>query len=430
MGGRAALAAMVLAMLAAAATAAADDPRYPDPAGYCDPASTHHDPRDTARDAPPVALPPGFTRRFERLVGVRTPVIEAGPRDSAEAIVFMHGNPGSSLDYAGLMAAVPRGARAVAFDFPGFGKAEKPYDFPYSLAGVPGQMSSVLRDLGIRRVHLVAHDIGGVVGLEWGAAHPRQLASVTALNSGALIGYTDHEFARSWRTPVQGEASMAAVTREGFVSTIQGREPRPLPREFLDRNYDDFDRGTRCAILRIYRLGDDVSQIGERQAARLRPHDVPALVLWGMRDSFLHPSVADRQRDAFPRAEIHRFADSGHWPFVTEEARSIALARDFFTRTISQRAGRPIRLSVRPRRLRARRTTRLRVQAVVGPAAQPLAGALVTLGKRRARTDSDGRATLQVRPRRTGRLSVRAAKDELAPGRAVVRVLRPARRAR
>ena len=28
--------------------------------------------------------------------GLRTPVLEAGPADASEAVVFVHGNPGSS----------------------------------------------------------------------------------------------------------------------------------------------------------------------------------------------------------------------------------------------------------------------------------------------------------------------------------------------
>jgi cytochrome c-type biogenesis protein CcmE len=33
------------------------------------------------------------------VAGVRSPVIEAGPEGAAEAVVYVHGNPGSRLDF-------------------------------------------------------------------------------------------------------------------------------------------------------------------------------------------------------------------------------------------------------------------------------------------------------------------------------------------
>ena len=46
--------------------------------------------------------------------GLHTPLIEAGNPDSREAIVFMHGNSGSSLDFAGILRAAPPGAPSPA----------------------------------------------------------------------------------------------------------------------------------------------------------------------------------------------------------------------------------------------------------------------------------------------------------------------------
>ena len=66
------------------------------------------------------------TRRNSTITvsGVRSPVIEAGPAGVAEAVLFVHGNPGSSTDWTALVDAVGALARAVALDMPGFGKAE------------------------------------------------------------------------------------------------------------------------------------------------------------------------------------------------------------------------------------------------------------------------------------------------------------------
>lgn len=310
-----------------------------DPNGYCLPQNSHFDPQDVRRpDAPPIALPPGFARRRISVAGFNTTVIERGPRDSEEAVVFMHGNPGSSLDFIGLLRAVPEGTRVIAFDILGFGAADKPYDFPYDLASSRPVLDRAFRELGIERMHLVGHDIGSVVGVDYAARNPHKLASAVLIAGGILIGYVDHHFARIWKTPRLGEESMRGVDREGFIRVIQAHNPRPLPREFLDRNYDYFDRGTRCAILKIYRAMPNIDRLSRQRAAALRPHDKPALVIWGDRDPFLPQHLAYGNREGFPRAAVHVFANSGHWPFVDEEARTVRLMNAFLARHVGGRS--------------------------------------------------------------------------------------------
>ena len=84
--------------------------------------------------------------------------------------------------------------------------------------------------------------------------------------------------------------------------------------------YDDFDRHTRHAVLDLFRSVPDVAATGAQLAAALRPLDRPALVLWGRHDPYLPAALADRQRDAFPRAQIRVLERSGHWPFVDDPA--------------------------------------------------------------------------------------------------------------
>ena len=61
--------------------------------------------------------------------GIRSPILQAGPPHAGEAVVFVHGNPGSSQDWARLVERTGAFARAVAWDHPGFGQADKPAGF-------------------------------------------------------------------------------------------------------------------------------------------------------------------------------------------------------------------------------------------------------------------------------------------------------------
>ena len=186
--------------------------------------------------------------------------------------------------------------------------------------------------LGIERVHLVAHDFGGPWGLAWAAGEPDRFASAVLLGTGALPGYRWHALARLWRTPHAGELLMATATRLGFRLLLRRGNPRGLPRPFVDRMYDDFDRETRRAVLELYRSVPDVAGAGERLAQALRPLDRPALVLWGRHDPYIPVTNAERQRAAFPRAEIRVLERSGHWPFVDDPATVTAALTGFLAR--------------------------------------------------------------------------------------------------
>ena len=137
-----------------------------------------------------------------RVAGVRSPLIEAGPPDAEEAVVFVHGNPGSSLDWVDLAKRVGPFGRAVALDMPGFGRADKPADFEYTVEGYARHLDGALGRLGVRRAHLVLHDFGGPWGLQWAAEHPDQFASVVLINIGVMPEYRWHYLARIWRTPI------------------------------------------------------------------------------------------------------------------------------------------------------------------------------------------------------------------------------------
>jgi len=252
--------------------------------------------------------------------GVRSKVIGAGPR-GAEAAVFVHGNPGSGEDFAAMVEQVGAFGRAVAIDMPGFGEADRPRDFAYTVEGYAAHLGGALEQLGVERAHLVLHDFGGPWGLQWAASHPGQFKSVVLIDTGVLLDYRWHAMARRWRTPILGELTMALMAlapAKGFRQAMNRGLPRPLPDAFLDRMRAQMDGGTRRAVLKLYRATSDVGGDARRLMAALRPLDRPALVIWGERDAYLPVAQARRQLETFPRARIATLPESGHWPFADD----------------------------------------------------------------------------------------------------------------
>src|ERR1700674_211353 len=120
--------------------------------------------------------------------GVRSPVFEAGPKDASEAAVFVHGNPGPGSDFNHLVDLVGAYGRSLTLDLPGFGQADKPADFDYTVEGYARHLGSALDQLKVTKAHLVMHDFGGPFGLMWAAENPGRLGSVVLINAGILPG--------------------------------------------------------------------------------------------------------------------------------------------------------------------------------------------------------------------------------------------------
>jgi pimeloyl-ACP methyl ester carboxylesterase len=268
--------------------------------------------------------------------GVRSPVLQAGPSEASEAVVFVHGNPGPKEDWTELLALVGEFARAVAPDMPGFGAADKPSDFDYTIGGYSDHLAGVLDQLGIRRAHLVLHDLGGLWGLAWAVKHPESFASATLIGTGTAADFRWHRYARIWRTPILGELFQAAATRQG-LRFLLGRENPKLPREAIDHYYTNTRSwATKRAILKFYRATPE--SLLAAPAPALRALDRPALVLWPTDDPYLPVELAERQRQAFPSARIELLEGHGHWPFLEDPKQVASLVVPFLREQTSAAA--------------------------------------------------------------------------------------------
>jgi pimeloyl-ACP methyl ester carboxylesterase len=246
----------------------------------------------------------------------------------------MHGNPGRGTDWEYLLSEVAGFARAIAPDMPGFGAADKPADFEYTVGGYARHLAGVLDQLGVERAHLVLHDFGGPWGLAWGLANPQAFRSATLINTSALVEYRWHRYARIWRTPLVGELFQAALSRPAY-RLVAGRDNPRLDRADLDRLYEQArPPETKRAVLRLYRATDP--DFAEPFIEHLRKLDRPALVIWGGDEPYLPPEQAELQRGAFPSARVEVLEGHGHWVFWEDPERVAGLAVPFLREQVGR----------------------------------------------------------------------------------------------
>ena len=268
-----------------------------------------------------------FQTRHLVVNGVHSPVLIGGTEATGEAVVFVHGNPDAGSDWEPLMKHVAEFAAVVAPDMPGFGGADKDAAQDYTLAAYGAHLGGVIDQLGIDRVHLVAHDFGGPFALTWAAANPGKVASVTLINTGVLLDYRWHRLARVWRIPVVAELFMRATTRRAARFVIRHDNPG-LPQEWVNRIVEHLlPAGTKRAVLRLYRSTrqEDMDALVEP----LRDRDPDTLVVFGAADVYIPVEQAERQRRVFPRARVETLPGVGHWAWLEQPDQVASLVVPF-----------------------------------------------------------------------------------------------------
>ncbi|MDX6208965.1 MAG: hypothetical protein QOF82_1900 [Frankiales bacterium] len=119
--------------------------------------------------------------------GLRVHVVRHGAATHAQPglpLVLLHGLPTSSYLWHDVMRDLERSHPMVAPDLLGFGRSERPARRErYALEAQARLMLLVLDELGLDRVVLVGHDLGGTVAVHMTALAPERVAGLVLCHS-------------------------------------------------------------------------------------------------------------------------------------------------------------------------------------------------------------------------------------------------------
>ena len=225
-------------------------------------------------------------------------------------VLYLHGIPTSSDDWVEFLALTG----GIAPDLIGFGRSGKGGHLDYSLAGLTGFLERFLAEVHVDAVKLVAHDWGVAVGLTLAARHPERIERLVLMNAPPLFGgFAWPRLVQWWRAPWIGEGLMGSTTRGMFARTLRHGSVREnaWPDERVNEVWDQFDQGTQRAILRLVR-----STAGGLPSPDLPSAGRQPLIIWGDRDPWYPPAVADGYAAHLRGATIDRLSDAGHWPWL------------------------------------------------------------------------------------------------------------------
>jgi haloalkane dehalogenase len=258
---------------------------------------------------------------------------------------MVHGNPTWSFHFRRLVEALGPSHRAIVPDHIGCGLSDKPDDsnYLYTLESRVDDLEALLAHLDVDRdVSLVLHDWGGMIGMAYAARHPERIARIVVMNTAAFHMPKSKTLPRAlWfcRDTLLGALAVRGLNAFAKGTARIGCTRYPLARDVRRayvEPYDSWDH--RIAIHRFVqdiplRAGDRSFELVSWVQDRLPElAEVPMLIAWGMKDFVFDHHFLGEWIRRFPRAEVLRFEESGHYVLEDESERLVPAIAAFVGR--------------------------------------------------------------------------------------------------
>ncbi len=241
------------------------------------------------------------------IVVIENQVVHYETFGRGQPVVFLHGWLGSWRYWFPTMEVVAADFRSYSFDFWGFGDSRRKNTHE-SIHSYSDQVIRFLDALGIDRVLLVGHSMGGMVALKTAINHPERILRVATVGAPIvgdslswLLKLTDHPFLAG------GFASLPWLRRYLFRLFL-GETPDQEVDEVVDDSVKSNANTLRRAVSSMLRT--DLRP----ELPRLR---VPTLIVHGGRDDIVSPNQIELFAH-IPVAEVVLMSSSRHFPFLDE----------------------------------------------------------------------------------------------------------------
>ncbi len=288
---------------------------------------------------PDVAALYPFQSRYLDLDGIAYHYVDEGQGDP---VVMVHGNPTWSFYFRGIVQALSPQYRTIAPDHVGCGLSGRPDDarYPYRLERRVDDLTRLLDNLGLKKdITLIVHDWGGMIGMGFATRYPERIKRLVVTNTSGF------HLPQAKRLPLSIRACRSGLTgpllvrglnafSRGAVRSCVTRRalPGPVARGYL-APYGSWD--DRRAVLRFVQdIPLDAGHPSHAAVSAVEDNlkelaQIPMLILWGARDFVFDDHFLDGWRRRFPKAEVHRFAEAGHYLFEDEAEAVVPLIKRF-----------------------------------------------------------------------------------------------------
>lgn len=247
--------------------------------------------------------------------GVTTRVLEAG---EGPAVLFIHGlSTRADRWRAALGEFAQQGFRAIAFDLPGHGLADKGPGFDYSSPALASYTLQLLDALGIERAHFIGTSLGGHIAALAALQAPERCMSLYLVASLGLAPLAPAA-AEGIRTSVRNTSveGVRAKLQNVFIDRRLATESLIAEESRINSSAGAVEALTALGDYIVRSLNDELVLDAVRGLALRKPVGL----LWGEEDRMVPLSVGQDAARALGQAPLPVMPGVGHAPYVEQPA--------------------------------------------------------------------------------------------------------------
>ncbi len=261
-------------------------------------------------------------------------------RGSGPAILLLHGLGCDHHTWDPVIDSLAKSYTVVAPDLLGHGSSDKPRA-DYSVGGYANAMRDLLALLGIDKVTVVGHSLGGGVAMQFAYQYP-QLCERLVLVAPGGFGPEVTSAIRVITTPgfhqVTGLLTLPGLRHLGVAGlrlAAKSRLPRTRDLDQVAEIFDSLrDVPTRAALRHVVRaVVDWRGQIITMSDRAYLAGRIPTCVIWGDDDSVIPTRHAQVAEAVVPHAKVQMVPNAGHFPHRDHPQRFVSILRGFIRST-------------------------------------------------------------------------------------------------
>jgi pimeloyl-ACP methyl ester carboxylesterase len=259
-------------------------------------------------------------------LGVKIHYQDTGPSKNPIPILFLHGF-GSSLQTWDTWTKDLRSEyRVISVDLPGFGLTGEDPSGIYTDRRSVEVLEAFLKKLQIPKVVMVGNSMGGKFAWQFAAQYPEQVSKLVLISPD---GYASPGIGYGKKTEIPAIANLYCYffSKPFLAMNLEPAyaDPKTLNDGLLNRYYDlMLAPGVRGAILA--RMQQTVLQDPVPSLSRIQ---IPTLLMWGEKDSFIPISNSEDYLNVMPNAKRVILPNIGHLPQEEQTQVGLQVLKEF-----------------------------------------------------------------------------------------------------
>ncbi len=230
---------------------------------------------------------------------------------AGEPVILIHGIPVWGYLWHALTPALATQNRVLAPDLLGFGYSDKSDCFDRSIARQAEMIDAWMDKIGIKRAHIVAHDIGGGVALRLATLFPHRVMRLCVMNTVCYDSWPIEAMLQFGHPETRRKLSAASAITMLKGALKQGFAKSPDD-ELLDSLLAPYT--TEVGKLSLIRNAAALNTNLTTEITALLPKiEAPTLILWGEDDLFQLVKYGERLARDIPGAQLVRVKDARHF---------------------------------------------------------------------------------------------------------------------